>query len=159
MFIGNTHRFEVRRVVMTSDEVKLARKGLGLTQGGLASALGISISTVQRWEYDVTKVRKVYELAIGSLTLWAEYVGKKGDGAFDIPSKAEMKRQVITLQDENEKLRRENERLTHRVAALANTIAKWVCTPTRELKKLIVGREEGIVGVIKDWLRDGELTL
>ena len=107
MVVGVIHCFEVRRVVMTSDEVKLARKDLGLTQQGLAKALGVSISTVQRWEYNVTKVRKVYELAMGSLTLWAEYILKKGDGAFDIPSKAEMKRQVIALQDENERLRSE----------------------------------------------------
>jgi transcriptional regulator with XRE-family HTH domain len=157
--VGVIHCFEVRRVVMTSDEVKLARKDLGLTQQGLAKALGVSISTVQRWEYNVTKVRKVYELAIGSLTLWAEYILKKGDGAFDIPSKAEMKRQVIALQDENERLRSENGNLNRRVERLADIVAKLVCTPTRKLNKLAAQRKEGIIDVIRGWLYDDKFTL
>ena len=45
-----TSVIRVRNIMTFNEKVKYARKQLGMTQAELASALGVSFATVNRWE-------------------------------------------------------------------------------------------------------------
>ncbi len=49
---------------MTSDELKKARKILGLTQSAMADALGLSVGMIQSMESGRREIRFTVELAV-----------------------------------------------------------------------------------------------
>jgi transcriptional regulator with XRE-family HTH domain len=54
---------------MTATEIKERRLSLGLTQGGLAEALGVALNTVSRWELGTSRPEgaRMLELALTQL--------------------------------------------------------------------------------------------
>ena len=52
---------------MTAQEIKNARKKLGLTQEGLVEAIGGNLSTLRHWEQGVHKINKFAADAIKQL--------------------------------------------------------------------------------------------
>lgn len=62
---------------MTGDELKRRRKGLELTQEGLAKVLGVSTNTVARWERDEVPIPPYLDLAFNDLEAKAKKKGKK----------------------------------------------------------------------------------
>ena len=52
---------------MTAQEIKDARKKLGLTQEQLVEAIGGNLSTLRHWEQGVHKINKFAADAIGRL--------------------------------------------------------------------------------------------
>lgn len=52
---------------MTPDEFRNARKALGLSQPGAATALGVHHATVARWEQGRTRIPYAIELALATL--------------------------------------------------------------------------------------------
>ena len=51
----------------TAEEVVALREALGLTQEALATALGVSVCTVSRWENSVVRVSRLAALALSRL--------------------------------------------------------------------------------------------
>lgn len=52
---------------MTPIEIKTIRKALGLTQQGLADALGVALRTYTDWERGVRPIPRTAELALSYL--------------------------------------------------------------------------------------------
>ena len=52
---------------MTPDDIKNARKTLGLTQEGFARRIGVTTSTVQKWEQGVRPVSNIAKTFIDSI--------------------------------------------------------------------------------------------
>ena len=52
---------------MTPDDIKNARKTLGLTQEGLAQRIGVTTSTVSKWEQGVRPVSNIAKTFIDSI--------------------------------------------------------------------------------------------
>lgn len=57
---------------MTKDEFKKLRESAGHTQASLASAMGVHLRTVWRWELGETIIPKVVELALRYVAEHAE---------------------------------------------------------------------------------------
>lgn len=63
---------------MTGDEVRAARKRLGLTQAQLAARLGLARNTVTRWEIGLRSVPKMAATLLRMLVAQTPRTRRKG---------------------------------------------------------------------------------
>ncbi|MFN3229322.1 MAG: helix-turn-helix domain-containing protein [Asticcacaulis sp.] len=52
---------------LNPDDIRAARKALGLSQRAFADALGVQSATVENWEYGKTEAPKMLRLALAAL--------------------------------------------------------------------------------------------
>lgn len=72
---------EMSLAELTADDVKAFRKAVGLSQVGLADALGCSRRNVEAWEAGINKVPTHLRLAFAALNAqippWSAHLGEK----------------------------------------------------------------------------------
>jgi DNA-binding XRE family transcriptional regulator len=65
---------------MTSEDLRIRRDSLGVTQGELAEALGVTRQSVYMWEAGKTNIPALLDLALRYIELKAMVCDAMGDG-------------------------------------------------------------------------------